>query len=184
MILCFHELGKGNEYCCPIDKFKELIEKYPKAEIHLDDGRKGVLLAAPILKELNRTATLFIVPKFVLAMAPPKEQYSDFLTFTEIDQLIKEGFEIGSHSWWHYNLTTVSKEVAENEIYYAKVWLEENFKIKVTKFAFPFGAATEELMEQARKHYDKIYTLNNPIGIQRKMILAPDPATLLQQKSV
>ena len=90
MILLFHDVGYyKHPYCITPEELERYLDLYPDAEIHFDDGRKGVYnYAAKILKEKGRTATLFLVPAFILGYIPPSEHYSHFMSEEDVKELI------------------------------------------------------------------------------------------------
>ncbi len=174
-ILCFHEIGyQKNPYVIIPEDFDAILRENPKAEIHLDDGRRGIWLhAAAILKNLKRTATIFIVPNWVKNYnIPPNERYSGFLDFNEIEKLIKMGFEIGSHTVSHANLTVLPYITLMHELKFSKEFLESRFNVKVDKFSIPFGKTNFLIHSEASKIYKQVYALDHGLGIKRKMILA------------
>jgi len=175
MILCFHEVGyRKSTYTITPEKFREVIKKYPNAEIHFDDGRKGVFTyAQPILQEENRKAVIFLVPNFLKGIIPAHEKYSDFLNYIDINSelLLYNTFEIGSHSFSHVNLTTITEGKLKDELVLSKRFLEEKFNVRITKLAFPFGAVNEKINNLAKKIYEKCYSLDNPIATQRKLVI-------------
>ena len=177
MILLFHDIGfANNKYTITPEDFKKILNKYPFAEIHFDDGRKGILaFGASILANLNRTATIFLVPNWILGNAPEQEKYSKFLDKKEIKQLIKKGFEIGSHSCNHVDLTKYLPVFVEQDLRDSKMWLEKTFEIKVNKFSYPFGKVNEKIQSIACKIYKQTYTIESDLGIQRKLVIDDKP---------
>lgn len=175
MILCFHELGKAiNPYCLPINDFKKVVEANSEDEIHFDDGRKGILaLGEPYLKNIAHRTTIFMVPNFIKNYNVPEyEKYSEFLDFEDIEKLIKLGFEIGSHSLSHCDLTKTTGIRWKEEIIYSKKWLEDRFQIKVEKFSWPYGKVNHWLQVEAEKIYKYCYTLDSIMGIKRQLVLS------------
>ena len=53
--------------------------------------------------------------------------------------LIKNGHEIGCHTLNHPKLKSLNYPQQLKEIIESKIFLEKNFKIKINKFAYPFG---------------------------------------------
>jgi len=182
LILCFHEIGEVNK-CNPIaaqfaksmttslNDFIKIIDKYPNAEIHFDDGRKGVLAAAQILKQKKRSAILFLVPQFILGNVPMQERYSDFLSVDEIKHLIRLGFKIGSHTYSHAPLTKLPFNSILSELNSSKQFLEKKFNITVINFSYPFGLVNSGIHHMAKQIYSFCFSLEDPIGIQRKLVL-------------
>ncbi len=175
MPLLFHELSEvRNPYCISPDQFLSIVNKYPLTnELHFDDGRKGILnLNAVYLKNIAFRSTLFLVPNYLRGKhIPISEKYSRFLSIADVKELLKYGFEIGSHSLSHCNLTVLGYIDLVSELAYSKLWLEETFGVKVTKFSFPYGKVDMYVQQQAIRFYDKLYSIDSPLGIKRKMIL-------------
>ena len=173
-IYCFHEIGEEkNPYCLSKDKFKKTVEENPEAELHLDDGRKGIMALEELyLRSIASRSTIFIVPNFVKGMAPDHEKYSDFLSYEDIEYLIKLGFEIGSHSLTHCDLTKTIGIRYKEELIFSKKWIQDRFGIEVTKFSWPYGKVNPWLQIEAEKHYKFCYTLDSIMGIQRKLVLS------------
>ena len=172
MILCFHEIGFSScEWVITPKHFEEILDKYPNAEIQFDDGRTGVYqFALPILKKRNRKATIFLVPYFIFGKASEKEKYSLFLNFQQIKELINEGWELGSHSYSHSNLTILNDEELLKEMTLSKNFIETSFKVNVNKFAYPFGEVDARVAEIAKRFYSKCYSLDSDLGIKRELI--------------
>jgi peptidoglycan/xylan/chitin deacetylase (PgdA/CDA1 family)/glycosyltransferase involved in cell wall biosynthesis len=135
----------------------------PKKSVILtfDDGYNGVYkYALPTIKEFGAKATAF-----VLGDRSIKTNYWDEPTgFTgaplledeKVLELAESGFEIGSHSLTHPNLTHVDKGKAWEEIARSKDSLESLLKSPVVSFAYPFGASNVEVQNMVREagyHY-------------------------------
>jgi peptidoglycan/xylan/chitin deacetylase (PgdA/CDA1 family) len=118
--------------------------------ITLDDGWKSVYTDAfPILKEFGYPYTLFLYKNYV-------DGGGKALTTPMIQEMIKAGAAIGSHSISHpYPITVKSfrkkgpdafdaylrKEMGES-----KRFLESKFSVKVTTYSYPGGFFTEEML--------------------------------------
>lgn len=64
-----------------------------------DDAAKSHrTLVAPLLKELGFGATFFITHRWM-------DSPEDFLTWPEVAEIYRMGFEIGNHSWSHANFS-------------------------------------------------------------------------------
>ena len=99
--------------------------------ITFDDGDEDMVTNAfPILQKYNFVATSFIIVRWIDA---PK-----FITSDQITQLAKAGWEIGSHSMSHVDLTQNENNL-DYEVRESLVRLNADFKLKVTSFAYPFG---------------------------------------------
>lgn len=107
-----------------------------------DDGYLDVYQNAyPILQQYGFVATFYIIANTVDAAGS--------LNTRKLQKLLASGWEIGSHSMTHADLTTDSDW--ENEIINARLVLEEKLDTEIRTFAYPYGKANDAL---------KTYTLN------------------------
>ncbi len=174
MILCFHNIGhEKNKYTITPEEFEKVLNKCPEAEIHFDDGRNGALLfGLPILKEMKRKATLFLVPYFLMGKVPEAEKYSLFMTMDDVKKWLKEGFEIGSHSYSHSDLTKSTERDLDYELGVSKAFLKRTFQVNITKFSYPYGIVNAEIKKKAEKIYKKCYSLDSDLGIKRSLVIS------------
>lgn len=110
-----------------------------------DDGFQNFYtIALPILKELDFTATVFLITGFCgkyndwtgnLAGL----ERSELMDWNEIKECRKHGIEFGSHTQTHPDLTKISIEKAKQEIIGSKSKIEEKLGIEVADFAYPYG---------------------------------------------
>ena len=174
---CFHEIGsQSNEYCISPKSFVEFAKKHYKERFHFDDGRKGIYTYWPlILENLAYKPVLFMVPNFLKGMIPEAEKYTEFLNYDEVSFLQNQGFELGSHSLTHCDLTRLPEIRLKEEIEFSKQWLENRFNTPVTKFSYPYGRVNEAVKRLAEKTYKHCYSLDSPLGENRKLILTENP---------
>ena len=111
--------------------------------VTFDDCYQDNLAAARMLADYGLPATFFIPTAFVgtdhvfpwdrgLKRLPN-------LTWEEVHQMHKLGFEIGSHTITHPNLGTISADQVCQELVESKVVLEERLGSRVRWCAYPFG---------------------------------------------
>lgn len=130
----------------------------------LDDGWKSVYTDAyPILKEFGYPYTLYLYKNYV-------DGGGKALTTDMINEMLKNGASIGSHSVSHpypgtvkshrkkgpqaYN-TFLRKELGES-----KRFLESKFPVKATTYAYPGGFHTEEMLTLGEEFgYDYMFTV-------------------------
>lgn len=172
-IYCFHEIGdQENPYCISPEKFVEFAKSHFKGNFHFDDGRKGIFTNWPlILENLELKPVLFIVPNFVKGIVPVHERYTKFLNYEEIELLLKQGFELGSHSLTHCDLTKQPELRLKEEIEFSKEWLENRFGAEITKFSYPYGKVNDTVKKLAKKTYKHCYTLKSPLGEKRELVI-------------
>ncbi len=172
-IYCFHEIGnQGNPYCLTPEKFAEFAKTHQEDRFHFDDGRKGILTYWPlILENLAYKPVLFMVPNFIKNIIPEHENYTEFLNYEDVELLIKQGFEIGSHSLTHCDLTQLSETRLKEEIEFSKKWLQDRFKVEITKFSYPYGRVNALVRKLSEKTYKHCYSLDSPLGEKRELVL-------------
>ena len=129
-----------------IDKLNNNKPIRPKTmAITFDDGyRDNLLYAAPILRKYNVPATFFITSGYIATnrVFPWDESNKvshPLMTWDEVRELNKMGFEIGSHTVTHVNLGKVSVDVARQEIFQSKEQIEDEISQQANSFAVPFG---------------------------------------------
>jgi peptidoglycan/xylan/chitin deacetylase (PgdA/CDA1 family) len=102
--------------------------------ITFDDGYRDVLWnAAPVLHRLRMPATAYVITGRV---GGPD---SSFLTWGELRRLEQLGFDIGSHTVHHVDLTLEPTEAAVSELVQSKRALERRLGRPVPWFAYPAG---------------------------------------------
>jgi len=135
-------------YSKAVDKIlTDNIDK-PYISISSDDGFKNNLAAAAVLDKYGAKGCFFINPDFIgisdylqtrdicrkrLNFLP-----TEFMDWDDVDQLLKEGHEIGSHTIGHINIAKTNiSEVEDN--------LNQSFEIinkrcgNASHFSFPYG---------------------------------------------
>ena len=110
-----------------------------------DDGYEDFYTTAyPILRQNDFTATIYIITA--------KVGTPNYMTWEQLQELVKAGIEVGAHTVNHIDLATASRAQQEFEIKQSKQILEEHLGIPVTAFCYPSGkytATTEDLVRQA-----------------------------------
>jgi len=120
-----------------ISKFLDvLLDGGPLPEkpvvITFDDGHLSVYENAfPIMQEYGFPGVFYIVANRINGSP-------DFVTIPQIKELIDAGWEIGSHSFSHADLT-LNHAIADKEIGQSKTELEKALSTNVRTFAYPFG---------------------------------------------
>ena len=141
--------------------------------ITLDDGWKSVYTDAyPALKEFGFPFTLFLYKNYV-------DGGGKALTTDMIEEMLKNGATIGSHSVSHPYPQVVKKfrkrggeaydKFLNEEMGEAKRYLEEKFKQPVTTYAYPGGFYTEEMLTKGEElGYGHLFTVQ-PGKVKRSM---------------
>lgn len=111
--------------------------------ISLDDGLADAAShAAPALQRHGATATLFVPSGYVGGRAewlPGEEARRPMLSWTEIGELARAGFEIGSHGRMHLAADVNPVELVRRDAVASRSELEQRAGTEVRSFAYPFG---------------------------------------------
>ena len=160
--------------------------------ITLDDGYRSLYdFAYPLLKRYGYTATLFIYTDFI-------EASRNALTWNQVRELKDAGFEIGSHSISHADLT--KKYPDENdqefrdritkELTISKKIIDRKLNQNTQYFAYPYGSYSQQVLDLLPKAG---YTLGltirsggnpffaNPLTIKRSQILKENTAYFVER---
>lgn len=186
----FHYYKKILKYIDKRSKFinpKDLENNFSKnfkdsnySILTFDDGYiDNYEFALTILKELKIKAIFFIIPKFItkenkfskeyLNQLYPEKRYKctterqkifQHLNFSQINNLLKEGHQIGIHGFEHEDYGKIKLEEIEQNIIKSKNILEK-IDIRTNHFAYPFGSSknfTYFSNQNLSKHFRFIYT--------------------------
>ncbi len=100
--------------------------------ITFDGGHQSVYdKAFPIMKALGFPGVFYIVANRINGSP-------EFVNISQLQEMIDAGWEIGSHSYTHSDLT-LDHSIAEKEIRQSKLDLEYALSTDVSTFAYPFG---------------------------------------------
>lgn len=109
-----------------------------------DDGDEDVYTQAyPILQRYGYTATLYLVVNYL--------DHPGFLSREQVQTLLAAGWEIGSHSLHHFDLTQVGDTVLKAEIDDSRTRLEALFGVPVLSFAYPYGKTSFHALRWVKK---------------------------------
>ena len=121
--------------------------------VTFDDGYlDNFSSAAPILAEYGVPATFFIVANAMgTGRVMPWEQHLQgrvtWMTWNQVRELHRQGFEVGSHTLTHPDLGKVRGAEAWREISESKTKLQDELGAPVPLFAYPFGRRANLLEE-------------------------------------
>jgi peptidoglycan/xylan/chitin deacetylase (PgdA/CDA1 family) len=164
--------------------FRKAIPK-KAVVIHLDDGyRSSYDIAYPVLKKYGFTATLFIYTSFIGAS-------KNALTWDQLKTMKAEGFEVGSHSVNHVNLSKKLGGESENEylarvkreLLLAKQVLDDKLNQNTQYIAFPYGEFSPVLLKLCQETGYRVGFsvraggnpfFSEPLTLKRNQILKKD----------
>ena len=124
--------------------------------ITFDDSYASVFeYAFPVLKEFNFTATVFVITGFTGALNEWDVNLGGLkfrhLSWHQVDEMNRAGFEIGSHTVHHPDLTRISKEKLQAEVAVSKKQLEDRLGEPVPLISFPFGRYNDDVIDACLK---------------------------------
>ena len=88
--------------------------------------------------------------------------------FEQINEWLKSGFNIGSHSMDHVDLTKLNKNDKINQIANSKKNLNSEFNTQIDTFAFPFGSYDDETYNIINEYYDYAVTTKRSRFVKNK----------------
>ncbi|MEQ9505750.1 MAG: polysaccharide deacetylase family protein [Hyphomonas sp.] len=179
-ILCYHSLGQkewGTNDVTP-DMFRGHIERALNAgfrfvhaseiaktgggpkdlAITFDDGLSTVMtVAAPILKEYGLPWTFFPVSNWAegIHWMPDNDA---FLSWRDIEMLMGQGAEMGSHSVTHSDFGQLNRDQVVNELGGSREMFRQRIGIAPDTFAIPFGQSKNWTAESQAMARDAGYT--------------------------
>ena len=132
--------------------------------ITFDDGYENLITNAfPILNKLGFSATCFIVTNMLNQYNKWDENRDDYkkMKLMNRDQIYKwvsNGFEIGSHTKDHLDLTSLHIDEKKEQIIDSKKFIEEDLGIELDSFAYPFGTFDDETIKIVEQNYEYAVT--------------------------
>lgn len=134
---------------------------FPERRVVLtfDDGYRNVYTHGfPVLQRHGFTATVFLIPDYCgghndWPSQPPTVARRPLMSWSEIGELHRHGFEMGAHTLTHPDLTRLSAQAAEQEVGQSKAEIEDRLGTAVTTFAYPYGACDAAAQAAARRHF-------------------------------
>ena len=117
-----------------------------------DDGYANVFQnALPVLKQYRARAIEYLVVGHIGGrnewMVRNGSAPEPLMDKAQVKDWLAAGQEIGSHTLTHPNLTSLSPEVAREEIVGSKKQLEDMFGVPVRQFCYPGGAWDERVRD-------------------------------------
>jgi len=142
-----------------------------KVAITFDDAYQDTYLNAfPILQKFGFSACIFVITGYVGEYS--KWDYSSargrkrHLNWEQIQQMADAGFDFGSHTVNHPDLTSIPKRYVEYELSKSKEMLEDKLSRSVDFLSYPFGRYNRYVQQEAQRlGYKRAFALcSNPDG--------------------
>jgi len=134
--------------------YDALMEDGPLPErpvlITFDDGYRGVAtVAAPIMRRHGFIGTAYVITDRI---AKDPKVAPTWLTWGQLRALDRRGWDIGSHTVSHADLTDLPPDRALKQLRQSRFALERNLDQPVQWFCYPYGrvdAGVEQLVREA-----------------------------------
>lgn len=152
-----------------------------------DDAYKCVYeLAFPVLKEAELNGAIFIITKYIGSTNDWDLNFGfkfPHVGKSEIQELNKKGWIIGSHTHTHSDLVRLGERKLKEELKVSRQILEEIIGDKVFAIAYPYGRYDRRVLEAALEagytvgfatHKGKIYPGLEHMAIKRRGVYAID----------
>lgn len=142
-----------------------------KVAITFDDAYQDTYLNAfPILQKFGFSACIFVITGYVGKCS--KWDYSSkrgrkrHLSWEQIQEMADAGFDFGSHTVNHPDLTGIPKRYVEYELSKSKEMLEDKLGRSVDFLSYPFGRYNRYVQQEAQRlGYKRAFALcSNPDG--------------------
>ena len=104
-------------------------------------------LAAPALEERGFRATFYTIVRTTALGG------REFMNVDYLRAMARSGHEVGSHTYNHLNLPTLTTEEIDYELGESKAWIEDIIGQEVESFATPMGAFDDRVLATARLYY-------------------------------
>jgi peptidoglycan/xylan/chitin deacetylase (PgdA/CDA1 family) len=112
--------------------------------ITFDDGHlDNFTTAFPIMEKYGFTGALYLVYNYI--------GMDGYMNTDQIHEMHNAGWEVGSHSLNHSDLTKLDADALHREIFESRILLEQLLGIPIETFAYPFGAKNELAVDYVRR---------------------------------
>jgi peptidoglycan/xylan/chitin deacetylase (PgdA/CDA1 family) len=113
--------------------------------ITFDDGNVDNFdIAFPIMQSYGLTGTAYIVANRLGS--------EGYLSVEQLEQMVHAGWEIGSHSMTHADLTKISAIQLREEMLGSRYRLEDAIGIEIRSFAYPYGSYQADFAAKALQY--------------------------------
>jgi peptidoglycan/xylan/chitin deacetylase (PgdA/CDA1 family) len=147
--------------------------------ITFDDANEDTYTTAfPIMKKYGFTGVLYLPFDYIGAPG--------YMTVDQIKEMVAAGWEVGSHSLTHPNLTTLDEAKLRDEIVNSRKRLSALLGIPILTFAYPFGDVSTAAVDYVRfagylaamdaKGFTADQGTGNLFALQREEIRAAEDA--------
>jgi len=134
------------------------IEDPSKIKVWLDDGHVSLhSYGRDLFRRLEVKPIMAIVAGRVGKLLEVSKKEGYFIMDThQIEDCMKEGWEIASHGMTHRDLAALTEEEFRSELSESKKWIMENLGICPKKFVAPYNSLRPDQIKIAKEYYDYI----------------------------
>lgn len=189
-VLCYHGIGDANNfYNVTVDNFRKQMDYLstftsfisleqlglyldrkmnlsgPAVAITFDDGYQSVLQIREIIKKYNIKPAIFVISDPGKINRVEIENDYSLLNTKDIKTLIKDQWDIGSHSKTHESFAKLTKSKIIEEVIDSKSALSRDLGIDIKYFAYPKGVYSMPIVEAAKQaKYQLAFSMDdNPL---------------------
>ena len=110
--------------------------------ITFDDGHlNNYTTAFPIMEKYGFKGILYVVGNYIGT--------EDYMNADQIREMAAAGWEVGSHSMSHADLSTLDPQRQRYEVVESREFLEETLGLPVRTIAYPFGSSNSSVIDYA-----------------------------------
>lgn len=153
-------------------ELEEIFSRYPLEQVCRASGdptiiRLGslglsprVLMSACVeyLKALPHAIMFEIVERLRAGFAVPVNDENRFLSWDEVRELARQGFEMGAHTRGHPILTQLPLTEVDRELRACRDTLERKLGVRPTLFSYPNGATNPEVTKLVGRYFQAAVT--------------------------
>jgi peptidoglycan/xylan/chitin deacetylase (PgdA/CDA1 family) len=141
---------KGVSFSDTLDEISKGSYDLSHVILTFDDGHDDNLQAVYEMHSLDFNATLYVITGKVGVKYPVQSLF--YMGWDEIKKISDLGFEIGSHTVNHIDLSMASPSRVDYEIMHSIKDIEENLGIDVRSFSIPKGAYTTDVIVEISRY--------------------------------
>jgi peptidoglycan/xylan/chitin deacetylase (PgdA/CDA1 family) len=153
-------LASGRVRVLPLDELVDAPADVDAVAVTFDDGLESVgRIAAPLLRDHGLPATLFVVTDAVggtnvwQGRGDPGIPVFPLLGWRALEGLIGQGISLGAHTRTHPALSALDGDALEREIVGSRSQLERELGVRVSTFAYPYGALSDAARDLVAREF-------------------------------
>lgn len=154
-----HELGYRTLLVSEVAALLRAGQPLPDRAVAItfDDGFGNVYAkAAPAMRAYGFAGTVYVVGHMVGRTTRWRDRDGwlpqlPLMTWPQIDELRREGFEIGGHSLAHPYLTELAPERLRQEVAGSRHLLEDRLGCAIATFAYPYGDYDDRVAQEVAR---------------------------------